>query len=79
MWNKFPFPGLSFIEGASNAQKLEKENICPDHFPDFNLKSSIIIKNIFVMKNLTDFHRTVKTGVDPHLLVVLSSNPRPFL
>ena len=31
------------------------------------------------MKNLTDFHGTVKTGVDLHLLVVLSSNPLPFL
>ena len=37
-------------------RKLEKENICPDHFPNFNLKSSIIIiiKNMFIMKNRTD-------------------------
>ena len=53
--------------GASNFQKLEKENICPDHFPDFNLESSIIIKNKFLMKNLTDFRKTVETDVDPGL------------
>ena len=28
------------------------------------------------MKNLTDFRKRVETGVDPHLLAVLSSNPR---
>ena len=73
---KFSFPGFRFTEGPSNAQKLEKENICPDHFPDFNLKSSIVVKNIFIMKNLTDFRKKVETGVNSHLLVVLSSNPR---
>ena len=26
-----------------------------------------IIKNIFIMKNLTDFRKTVETGVDPRL------------
>ena len=30
------------------------------------------------MKNLTDFCKRVETGVNPNLLVVLSSNPRPF-
>ena len=45
----------------------EKENICADHFPDFNLESSTTIKNIFIMKNLTDFRKTVETGVDPRL------------
>ena len=55
----------------SNARKLEKENICPDHFPDFNLESSIIIillLKMFIVKNLTDFRKTVETGVDPRLL-----------
>ena len=45
----------------------KKENICPDHFPDFNLGSFIIIKSMFIMKNLTDFRKTVETGVNPHL------------
>ena len=27
----------------------------------------IIIKNMFIMKNLTDFRKTVETGVDPPL------------
>ena len=46
----------------------KKENICPDHFPDFNLGSFIIIKSMFIMKNLTDFRKTVETGVNPHQL-----------
>ena len=29
----------------------------------------IIIKNMFIMKNLTDFRKTVETGVDPPLLI----------
>ena len=45
----------------------KKENICPDHFPDFNLGSFIIIKSMFIMKNLTDFRKTVETGVNPYL------------
>ena len=45
----------------------KKENICPDHFPNFNLGSFIIIKSMFIMKNLTDFRKTVETGVNPHL------------
>ena len=31
------------------------------------------------MKNLTDFRKMVETGVNSHLLVVLSSNPQPCL
>ena len=46
---------------------FKKENICPDHFPDFNLGSFIIIKSMFLMKNLTDFRKTVETGENPHL------------
>ena len=45
----------------------KKENICLDRFPDFNLGSFIIIKSMFIMKNLTDFRKTVETGVNPHL------------
>ena len=36
------------------------------HFPDFILET-FFIKNIFIMKNLTDFRKTVETGVDPRL------------
>ena len=46
---------------------FKKENICPDHFPDFNLGSFIIIKSMFIMKNLTNFRKTVETGVNPQL------------
>ena len=62
-----PFPGF-----LSNGRKLEKENICPDYFPDFNLESSIIVivlLKMFIVKYLTDFRRTVETGVDPRLYI----------
>ena len=36
-------------------------------FPDFNLKSIFITKNTFIMKNPTDFGKTVETDVDPCL------------
>ena len=36
---------------------------CQNHLTDINL----VIKNIFIMKNLTDFRKTVETGVDPRL------------
>ena len=31
--------------------------------------SSIIIKNMFLMKNLTDFRKTVETGLDQRLSI----------
>ena len=31
------------------------------------------------MKNLTDFCKTVETGVDSNLMVVLSPNPQPYM
>ena len=37
------------------------------YWPDFNLESVFIFKDIFNMKNVTDFRKTVETGVDPHL------------
>ena len=33
----------------------------------YNLESFLFIKNVSIMKNLTDFRKTVKTGVDPRL------------
>ena len=51
----------------------KNKNICPDHFPDFNLESSIIVillLKMFIVKNLTDFRKTVETGVDPRLVVL---------
>jgi len=52
----------------------KKGNICPEHFPDFNLASFIIIKSMFIMKNLTDFCKTVETGVNPRLKSEQSSS-----
>ena len=39
---------------------------CPNHFLDFNLESlKFFNKNIFSIKNLTDFRKTVENGMDP--------------
>ena len=40
------------------------------YWPNFNLKSVFIIKIWYIMKNVTDFRKTVETGVDPCLLLV---------
>ena len=66
----FKVPKVPFLGFLSNTRKLEKENICPDYFPDFNLESSIIVillLKMFIVKNLTDVRKTVETGVDPRL------------
>ena len=36
---------------------------------DFNLES-LFIKNIFIMKNLTELGKTVETGVDARLNII---------
>ena len=61
----------------------KKKTFVPvDHFPDFNLESAtIIIKNMFIMKNLTDFRKTVETGLDPRLFTAIHNSirrERPF-
>ena len=46
----------------------------------FQISSSKVffIKNIFIMKNLTDFRKTLETGVDPRLINIdfLASSDR---
>ena len=37
------------------------------HLPDFNSEGNFMTKNIFIMKNPTDFGKTVENGVDPCL------------
>ena len=37
------------------------------HFPDFNSESIFITKNMFIMKDPTDFGKMVENGVDPCL------------
>ena len=34
-----------------------------------NLESIFFIKNISILKNLTDFYKMVESGVDPHLQI----------
>ena len=41
------------------------------YWPDFNLESVSIFKNIINMKNVTYFRKTVETGVDPHLDITI--------
>ena len=36
------------------------------YWPDFNLESFIFIKIYLLIKNRTEFHKIVETGVDPH-------------
>ena len=43
----------------------------PGSYPDDHTQPTyvfVMIKNIFMMKNLTDFRKTVETGVDARLL-----------
>ena len=44
----------------------KKENICPDYFPEGSIIVILLLK-MFIVKNLTDFRKTVETGVDPRL------------
>ena len=51
---KISFPGFIVIQTG--------------YWPDSKFESISIIKNIFVMKNVTDFRKTVETIVDPRLI-----------
>ena len=62
----FKVPEVPFLGFLSNARKLEKENICPDYFPESSIIVILLLK-MFIVKNLTDFRKTVETGVDPRL------------
>ena len=58
---KVPFPGF-----LCHSDRIFTDSA--NHFPDFNLESlKFFTKNIFVIKNLTNFHKTVETGMDPCL------------
>ena len=46
----------------------KKINICPTYFIHFNLESFFIV---VIMKNLTDLHKSMETGVDPHLKYIV--------
>ena len=60
---KVPFPGF-----LSHSDRILTDH--PNHYPDFDLESlKFFTKNIFIMKNLTDFRKTVETSMDPHLLL----------
>ena len=48
------------VVGMNEARQVQ-------YFPDFNLESIFITKNIFIIKNPTDLGKTVETGVDPCL------------
>ena len=48
------------------------------YWPDFNLESVFIFKNIFNMKSVTDFRKTVETGVDPHLAMLVQTRTEVF-
>ena len=48
------------------------------YWPDFNLESVFITKNIFIMKNVTYFRKTVETGVDPRQVPFNKAAPGLF-
>ena len=51
----------------SNARKLKKRNNCPNHSLDFNLKSIFCCQKYVYYEKLTNFRKTVETGVDLRL------------
>ena len=74
---KVPFPAVLNIGQFHSPQMKPCKS--PDYFtkvsfhivvdmrPDFNLESIFITKNIFIMKNPTNFGKRAETGVDPCL------------
>ena len=58
-------PRFPIVSGVGNCSGYEATRV--QHFPDFNLESIFITKYIFIIKNPTDFGKTVKNGVDPCL------------
>ena len=47
------------------------------YWPDFNLESVFLMKNKFVMKNVSDFVKIVESGVDPrqeNLVTLIAGN-----
>ena len=71
----FKVPKVPFLGFLSNARKLEKESIFPDYFPESSIIVILLLK-MFILKNLTDFRKTVETGVDPRLDTVLQARDR---
>ena len=59
------FPKVPFSGFLSQSDRI---------LADFSLESFICIKMYSFIKNLTDFRKTVETGVDPHLV----SSERPL-
>ena len=45
----------------------------------FQLGKFFIIKNIFIMNNLTDFCKMVETGVDPHLICLFEHHVKVLM
>ena len=69
MWACSPGSKVPFPRFLSHSDGIFTD--CPNHFPDINFESlKFFTKNIFIMKNLTDFRKTVETGMDPHLTYI---------
>ena len=66
-WILSPQSPLSRVS-VSHSDRIRTD--CPNYYPDFNLESSeFFTKNIFIMKNLTNFCKTVVKEMTPHLLL----------
>ena len=68
---KVPFPGFLDIgqfhspNSADYFIKFPYKARWVHHFPDLNLENFFIIKNILIIKNPTDFGKTMEIGADP--------------
>ena len=68
-WILTPLSSLSrdSLRGHLMPGNWKKKTFVQTIFQILTWKALLIIKNMFTMKNLTDFRKTMETGVDPRL------------
>ena len=67
-WNFLDFYVIQPVFGQFHSPRMEPCKSADYFISQFQLgKYFIVIKNIFIVKNLTNFRKTVETGVDPRL------------
>ena len=63
-------PKVSFPRFLSHSDRILTDR--PNRFPDFNLESlKSFTKNIFILKNLTDFRMLAEIGMDSQLALLV--------
>ena len=67
-WNFLDFYVIQPVFGQFHSPRMKPCKSADYFISQFQLgKYFIVIKNIFIVKNLTNFRKTVETGVDPRL------------